>query len=129
MTTPCRGRTDLFFSEYSDDMALAIALCEICEVRAGCLETATRNREPCGVWGGRLFVKGRPSKSINTQGRPQRRPSANTRWTPSLDRELAFLRRCGMTWGQISAALLISPGACQYRHRQLTAATADGQTA
>lgn len=127
MTTPCRGHTDLFFSEYSDDMALAISLCDECECQPDCLAGAIRNREPCGVWGGKLFIKGRPAKSIHAQGRPQRRPLVNTRWSPSLDHELTFLRRSGKTWPQIAIALHVSEGACQYRHRQLTAA--DGQTA
>ena len=42
----------------SDDVEAAKALCQGCRIRAACLEGAVERREPWGVWGGELFLRG-----------------------------------------------------------------------
>lgn len=49
---PCRDRLQLFFSKRSSDVAEAVALCELCPERLGCLEASLVRREMFGTWGG-----------------------------------------------------------------------------
>ncbi len=42
----------LFFSINMDDINVAKAICQACEVRDACLEYALAAREPEGIWGG-----------------------------------------------------------------------------
>jgi WhiB family transcriptional regulator, redox-sensing transcriptional regulator len=60
----------LFFSEQLDDIARAKALCAECPVRQECFEAALARREPYGVWGGRLFYKGKVLAVKRPRGRP-----------------------------------------------------------
>jgi len=60
----------LFFSEQLDDIARAKALCAECPVREECFEVALARREPYGVWGGRLFYKGKVLAVKRPRGRP-----------------------------------------------------------
>lgn len=60
----------LFFSEQLDDIARAKALCGECPVREACFEQALARREPYGVWGGRLFYKGKVLAVKRPRGRP-----------------------------------------------------------
>ena len=60
----------LFFSEQLDDIARAKALCAECPVREACFEAALPRREPYGVWGGRLFYKGKVLAVKRPRGRP-----------------------------------------------------------
>jgi WhiB family transcriptional regulator, redox-sensing transcriptional regulator len=62
--------TALFFSEQLDDIARAKAICAGCPVREPCFENALARREPYGVWGGRLFFKGRVLAFKRPRGRP-----------------------------------------------------------
>lgn len=49
----CNGvPTRLFFAEKGSGVAEAKIICKACPVRTDCLETALRNRERIGVWGG-----------------------------------------------------------------------------
>jgi len=60
----------LFFSEQLDDIARAKAFCGECPVRAACFQAALDRREPYGVWGGRLFFKGKVLAVKRPRGRP-----------------------------------------------------------
>jgi WhiB family redox-sensing transcriptional regulator len=62
--------TALFFSEQLDDIARAKAICADCPVRELCFEGALARREPYGVWGGRLFFKGKVLAFKRPRGRP-----------------------------------------------------------
>ena len=62
--------TALFFSEQLDDIARAKAICAECPLREACFESALARREPYGVWGGRLFFKGRVLAFKRPRGRP-----------------------------------------------------------
>ncbi|CAN5823411.1 hypothetical protein BH23ACT1_BH23ACT1_03820 [soil metagenome] len=61
---------DLFFSEDLHDIARAKHLCSTCPVRRPCLQGAVERQEPCGVWGGELFVSGRVLAHKRRRGRP-----------------------------------------------------------
>jgi WhiB family redox-sensing transcriptional regulator len=60
----------LFFSDDPTDVAEAKAMCASCMVRARCLTGALERREPVGVWGGELFVKGEIVAARPRRGRP-----------------------------------------------------------
>ena len=64
----------LFFSEDPYDMARAKAICAQCVARPQCLEGAVARAEPCGVWGGEIFVDGLPVAAKRGRGRPPRVP-------------------------------------------------------
>jgi len=64
----------LFFSEQLDDIARAKAFCSACPVREECFEAALGRREPYGVWGGRLFFKGKVLAVKRPRGRPPKNP-------------------------------------------------------
>lgn len=67
---PCTDDPELFFAESPDDVETAKALCRQCPARAACLAGALKRREPWGVWGGELFLRG----EIVTRKRPRGRP-------------------------------------------------------
>ena len=75
--------TDLFFSENLTDIARAKSFCAGCPVRTECLTAAVERREPCGVWGGELFVNGRI-----TVKRPRGRPPKGGRVEPVIAWEI-----------------------------------------
>ena len=62
---------ELFFSEELHDIAAAKRICVDCPVIAPCLEGAIARSEPCGVWGGQLFLGGRILLIKRRRGRPQ----------------------------------------------------------
>jgi WhiB family redox-sensing transcriptional regulator len=62
--------TSLFFSEQLDDIALAKAICAKCPVAEACIEGALERREPWGVWGGHIILKGRVIPIKRKRGRP-----------------------------------------------------------
>ena len=64
----------LFFSEQLDDIARAKAFCGGCPVQEACFEAALIRREPYGVWGGRLFFKGKVLAVKRPRGRPPKNP-------------------------------------------------------
>jgi WhiB family redox-sensing transcriptional regulator len=69
---PCAGEPDLFFAESPDDVELAKSLCSDCPVRAQCLAGAVERREPWGVWGGELFLRGEIVPRKRARGRPRK---------------------------------------------------------
>ena len=72
ISLPCHDAdADLFFDEAPARVALAKSLCAACPMKAACLEGAMSRQEPCGVWGGELFVEGRPVAVKRTVGRPR----------------------------------------------------------
>ncbi len=64
----------LFFSEQLDDIARAKAFCGGCPVKEACFEAALIRREPYGVRGGRLFLKGKVLAVKRPRGRPPKNP-------------------------------------------------------
>ena len=56
---PCTEDPELFFAESPQDVESAKALCVDCAARLACLAGAMERREPWGVWGGELFLRGR----------------------------------------------------------------------
>jgi WhiB family transcriptional regulator, redox-sensing transcriptional regulator len=73
---PCSSDPDLFFAESPDDVELAKSLCSDCPVRDQCLAGAIERREPWGVWGGELFVRGEIVPRKRARGRPRKNPVA-----------------------------------------------------
>ena len=69
---PCAGDPDLFFAESPDDVELAKSLCGGCPARTVCLAGATERREPWGVWGGELFLRGEIVPRKRPRGRPRK---------------------------------------------------------
>jgi WhiB family redox-sensing transcriptional regulator len=68
----CSAHPDLFFAELPGDVARAKALCRDCPVRAACLTDALDRGEPCGVWGGELFLNGAVVRDKRARGRPRK---------------------------------------------------------
>lgn len=73
---PCRSDPELFFAESPQDVRLAKALCGPCPVRGACLAGALQRAEPCGVWGGELFLRGAVIAEKRARGRPPKSASA-----------------------------------------------------
>ncbi len=69
---PCAGDPDLFFAESPDDVELAKSLCGGCPARTTCLAGAVERREPWGVWGGELFIRGEIVPRKRARGRPRK---------------------------------------------------------
>lgn len=69
---PCAGDPDLFFAESPDDVELAKSLCSDCPIRSACLAGAIERREPWGVWGGELFIRGEIVPRKRGRGRPRK---------------------------------------------------------
>ena len=75
ISLPCHNADpELFFDESAPRVALAKSLCGECPMRAACLEGALSRQEPCGVWGGELFVEGQVVAVKRTVGRPRLNP-------------------------------------------------------
>jgi len=73
---PCASDPDLFFAESPDDVELAKSLCGDCPLRIECLTGALERREPWGVWGGELFIRGQIVPRKRARGRPRKNPVA-----------------------------------------------------
>ena len=69
---PCRSDPDLFFAEQPEDVQRARALCRQCPLRSACLAGALQRGEPCGVWGGELFLRGVVIPGKRARGRPRK---------------------------------------------------------
>ena len=69
---PCTGDPELFFAESPDDVERGRALCVECPARAACLAGALERREPWGVWGGELFLRGAIVPRKRPRGRPRK---------------------------------------------------------
>jgi WhiB family transcriptional regulator, redox-sensing transcriptional regulator len=67
---PCTQDPELFFAESPQDVEQAKAMCRDCRARMACLTGALERREPWGVWGGELLLRG----SIVPRKRPRGRP-------------------------------------------------------
>ena len=75
ISLPCHtADPELFFDEAPPRVALAKSLCGACPMKAACLEGALSRQEPCGVWGGELFVEGQIVAAKRTVGRPRITP-------------------------------------------------------
>jgi WhiB family transcriptional regulator, redox-sensing transcriptional regulator len=64
----------VFFSREPQDIARAKRMCLSCPALITCLEGALERREPCGVWGGQLFVNGTVVATKRRRGRPPKVP-------------------------------------------------------
>lgn len=74
---PCRENdAEVWFAELPQDVEFAKALCRTCPVRSQCLAGALDRREPWGVWGGELFIRGEVVARKRPRGRPRKNPVA-----------------------------------------------------
>src|SRR5215469_16702225 len=69
---PCREDPELFFAEAPADVEAAKALCRECPVMIACFNGALERREPWGVWGGELFLRGQVVPRKRPRGRPRK---------------------------------------------------------
>ena len=69
---PCADDAALWFSDVPADLELAKAICGSCPLRLPCLAGAVERREPCGVWGGEIFERGRVIAYKRPRGHPGR---------------------------------------------------------
>ncbi|HTR91262.1 MAG TPA: WhiB family transcriptional regulator [Trebonia sp.] len=69
---PCTDDPELFFAEAPADVEAAKALCQGCRIRVACLEGALDRREPWGVWGGELLLRGAIVPRKRPRGRPRK---------------------------------------------------------
>jgi WhiB family redox-sensing transcriptional regulator len=69
---PCRDDPELFFAESPGDVEFAKSLCRGCAARIACLAGAIERREPWGVWGGELFLRGEVVPYKRPRGRPRK---------------------------------------------------------
>jgi len=82
---PCTEDPELFFAEAPADVEAAKALCQGCRIRVACLEGALERREPWGVWGGELLLRG----TIVPRKRPRGRPRKEDRELGKADEQAA----------------------------------------
>lgn len=73
---PCTEDPELFFAEAPEDVETAKALCQGCRARITCLEGALERREPWGVWGGELLLRGTIVPRKRPRGRPRKEDAA-----------------------------------------------------
>jgi WhiB family redox-sensing transcriptional regulator len=73
---PCTEDPELFFAESPADVEQAKSLCQGCRARASCLEGALARREPWGVWGGELLLRGTVVPRKRPRGRPRKDEAA-----------------------------------------------------
>jgi WhiB family redox-sensing transcriptional regulator len=69
---PCARDPELFFAESPREVEQAKAMCRGCRARIGCLAGALERREPCGVWGGELVMRGAIVPRKRPRGRPRK---------------------------------------------------------
>ena len=69
---PCIQDPELFFAESPQDVEQAKAMCRGCRARLACLAGALERREPSGVWGGELLMRGVVVPGKRPRGRPRR---------------------------------------------------------
>ncbi|WP_300609453.1 WhiB family transcriptional regulator [Trebonia sp.] len=69
---PCTEDPELFFAEAPGDVEQAKALCQGCRARISCLQGALERREPWGVWGGELLLRGTIVPRKRPRGRPRK---------------------------------------------------------
>lgn len=73
---PCTDDPELFFAEAPADVEQAKALCLGCRARINCLAGALERREPWGVWGGELLLRGAIVPRKRPRGRPRKTETA-----------------------------------------------------
>jgi len=69
---PCTEDPELFFAESPEDVETAKAMCRDCRARLACLSGALERREPWGVWGGELLLRGAIVPRKRPRGRPRK---------------------------------------------------------
>jgi len=69
---PCTEDPELFFAESPQDVEQAKAMCRGCRARLACLAGALERREPWGVWGGELLMRGAIVPHKRPRGRPRK---------------------------------------------------------
>jgi len=69
---PCTRDPELFFAESPQDVEQAKAMCRGCRARIACLAGALERREPLGVWGGELLMRGAIVPRKRPRGRPRK---------------------------------------------------------
>lgn len=69
---PCTRDPELFFAEAPSDVEDAKAICRGCPARMACFAGAVERREPWGVWGGELFLRGEVVPRKRPRGRPRK---------------------------------------------------------
>jgi WhiB family transcriptional regulator, redox-sensing transcriptional regulator len=69
---PCTQDPELFFAESPQDVEQAKAMCRGCAARIACLAGALERREPHGVWGGELLMRGAIVARKRPRGRPRK---------------------------------------------------------
>jgi WhiB family redox-sensing transcriptional regulator len=69
---PCTEDPELFFAESPADVEQAKAMCRGCRARLACLTGALERREPWGVWGGELLLRGTIVPRKRPRGRPRK---------------------------------------------------------
>jgi WhiB family redox-sensing transcriptional regulator len=69
---PCTEDPELFFAESPEDVEQAKAMCRGCRARLACLTGALERREPWGVWGGELLLRGTIVPRKRPRGRPRK---------------------------------------------------------
>jgi WhiB family redox-sensing transcriptional regulator len=69
---PCAEDPELFFAESPQDVETAKAMCWGCKARLACLTGALERREPWGVWGGELLMRGAIIPRKRPRGRPRK---------------------------------------------------------
>ena len=69
---PCTEDPELFFAESPADVETAKAMCRGCRARLVCLTGALERREPWGVWGGELLLRGTIVPRKRPRGRPRK---------------------------------------------------------
>jgi WhiB family transcriptional regulator, redox-sensing transcriptional regulator len=73
---PCTQDPELFFAESPSDVEQAKAICRDCRARLACLAGALERREPWGVWGGELLMRGAIVPRKRPRGRPRKSENA-----------------------------------------------------
>lgn len=69
---PCAEDPELYFAESPEDVETAKAMCRGCKARSACLTGALERREPWGVWGGELLMRGAIVPRKRPRGRPRK---------------------------------------------------------
>jgi WhiB family redox-sensing transcriptional regulator len=69
---PCTEDPELFFAESPQGVEQAKAMCRGCPARLACLAGALERREPWGVWGGELLMRGAIVPRKRPRGRPRK---------------------------------------------------------
>jgi WhiB family redox-sensing transcriptional regulator len=72
---PCTEDPELFFAESPSDVEQAKVMCRDCRARLVCLAGALERREPWGVWGGELLMRGAIVPRKRPRGRPRKSES------------------------------------------------------